>query len=247
MPYLLLFDIDGTILKFKEGISKQIFSEILTDIFNISVNHAKLPDFSGKTDLQILKEIIAEYNLNQDIIYQDINSIWDRILKKFEKYAVIDNYNLLPGIEQLIFKLNSNQNFRLGLLTGNFKKNAYLKLSIFDFEYYFPIGSFGCDNPERDKLFDIAIERANEYWPGLFFNSFNTYIIGDSPKDIQCAKVNNSHSIAVATGYFSYKELYQLNPDLIFYNFEDYNTVINRINEYCRKLEANNEGNNNCN
>lgn len=237
MPYLLLFDIDGTILKFKEGISKEIFSDILTDVFGIGIDPKSLPDFSGKTDLQILNEIVETYQLDPNLIYHDIDKLWDSILKKFENYAKNENYQLLPGIDKLLPNLYHNTNFRLGLLTGNFKKNAYLKLSIFDLEKYFPIGAFGCEDPDRNNLPQIAIKRANAYWSNLNFNNSNTFIIGDSPKDIECAKANNNHCIAVATGYFNYEQLLTLNPDLIFFSFENYSEVINQISNYCKKLD----------
>ncbi len=234
MPYLLLFDIDGTILKFKEGISKEIFSDILNNVFKIEIDPKTLPDFSGKTDLQILNEITDNYNLNRDIIYHNIDQFWDKILLKFEKYAKNENFQLLPGVSELINKLSNNPEFKLGLLTGNFKNNAYLKLSIFQLSQYFPIGAFGCENSDRNKLPPVAIARANEYWRSSNFTNSTTFIIGDSPKDIECAKVNNSNSIAVATGRFSYSYLLKLNPDLIFHDFENFDYVIEQISTFCK-------------
>jgi phosphoglycolate phosphatase-like HAD superfamily hydrolase len=128
----------------------------------------------------------------------------------------------------------------MGLLTGNFKENAYLKLSTFKLEKFFPFGAFGSDNEDRNKLPEIAINRANDYMRVInhnytrydeinVFNTNNTIIIGDSPGDIECAKSNGIFSLAVSTGTFCYKELKKCNPDFIIENFSNYTFVVSYI------------------
>ena len=73
MSLLVLFDIDGTILHLKSGQSKKIFSQMLDNLFGIDTDFNDLPDFAGKTDLQILYEIADKYNLGRKRIDNDIN------------------------------------------------------------------------------------------------------------------------------------------------------------------------------
>lgn len=230
--YLVLFDIDGTILELKRGTSRQIFSEIINEVFSIESNWQKMPDFAGKTDLQILHEICDLYNLPYDDILKRIDSIWLDMYKKFKKYCTPEHILLLPGVKELIEIFDDTERFTLGILTGNFKLNAELKLSVYDINRYFPFGAFGSDNNDRNKLAGIAIERANSKYGAASFSNENTIIIGDSPRDIECAKVNDAISIAVATGSFSYETLSANNPDLLFHNFANYTRVFREIESF---------------
>lgn len=190
-----------------------------------------LPDFAGKTDLQILREIASVYDINYDIILSDIDSIWERMLFQFKDYCNTDYLYTCPGAVELVKELNLNDSLTLGLLTGNFKENAYLKLSAHSLDEFFMFGAFGSDHEDRNQLPPIAINRANEFFGRELFNRGNTIIIGDSPRDIECAKTNGLKVVAVATGQSSYEELNDLIPDLLFEDFSDYQSVIIDINQ----------------
>ena len=100
-----------------------------------------------------------------------------------------------------------------------------MKLKAFNFDKYFPFGAFGCDHEDRNKLPPIAIDRANVYLGSDVFSTANALIIGDSPKDIECAKSNNLPVLAVATGNADMKMLDVYNPDVVLNDFSDYNVT----------------------
>jgi phosphoglycolate phosphatase len=231
MKKLVLFDIDGTILSFKKPHSKIIFHDVLLELFGLEVPVEEMPDFTGKTDIQILKEIaqISCYDFN--IIKNNINTVWLKMTKHFKTYCSIENILTFPGVIGLINNLNSSNNIYLGLLTGNYKQNAYLKLDVFNLSHYFPFGAFGSDSDDRNQLPAIAIERANKYCNEKIFNFYNTVIIGDSPLDIECARQNNIRNVIVATGSFSFEKLIKLKPDYLFNDFSDNSHVLKAILE----------------
>lgn len=230
MPKLILFDIDGTILRFKKSLSQSLVNYLVQNIFHSSINDSYLPDFSGKTDLMIIHEICNSSNIDFNNVLANINDIWSKLLEFFKPYTTKDNILVFPGVNNLITCLAKDINYQLGLVTGNFKENAYLKLSTVDLAHYFPFGAFGSDYEDRNLLPMLAVQRANEYLKTNIFNNENTIIIGDSVRDIECAKKNNMKVLCVATGPIDYEILKNHNPNAIIKDFKDYPIVLNLIN-----------------
>lgn len=225
--YLLLFDIDGTILTFKSGLAKDLFVEMLEDIFEDEIPQEAFPKFAGMTDLSILRAINDYMGKDFSVIEARIEEIWDKMLNLFKNHTNSKNITLMPGILELLDKFEKDERFQLGLITGNINRNAYLKLQAHGLDKYFPFGGFGNDFEDRNGLPSLAISRANVYSGKEIFNHNNTLIIGDTWRDIICAKSNKVYSCAVATGYYSKKELAEYEPDLLYDDFSDYNLIFN--------------------
>lgn len=232
MKILVLFDIDGTILQMKKGISKEIFSRFLINLFGKNIENAHIPTFHGMTDLQIIKEIALNIGYPFEQIEENLTEIWSDLSKDYVKYCKKENMKLMPGIVELLDLLDKDDDIKLGLLTGNIKNNAYAKLDVYGLSHYFPVGAFGDDCYDRDKLPEIAFRRANEYYKGAKFNSDNSMIVGDSPLDIKCGKSNNMSVLAVATGWSSREELAEHSPEFLFDDFKDANNVYKTIKNY---------------
>jgi phosphoglycolate phosphatase len=222
MTKLFLFDIDGTILTFKHYRSREIFSDMIFRLFKKRVKFENMPNFAGMTDLQILKEIAAEVDHPFDEIEFRIEQVWADMLPQFKKFTNVDHIVLMPGIVEIIDYLKNCDNVSLGLCTGNFRENAYLKLSVFGLDKYFPFGAFGSDHENRNELPPIAVSRANKFSQDHYFDHTNTIIVGDSPRDIECAKANDMSCIITCTGYFSRDDLSVLNPDYLVNDFSDF-------------------------
>lgn len=222
---LILFDIDGTLIKFKSGTAGKIFSDIMEEIFQVKIDKNNLPDFAGQTDLKILKEICEINNISFTSVLANIDEVWKRMLLLFGKYCTSDYILLLDGVPELLSTLSTEHNITLGLLTGNFQENAYQKLRTYNLHKFFSFGAFGSDDEDRSKLPPLAIQRANKLNKQDIFSNENTIIIGDAPRDISCARANNIKVASVATGTFSYVELEKFKPDLLFYSFKNYKSV----------------------
>ena len=229
MKYLILFDIDGTILKFRQYNSREIFAKMIKEVFGRDVPLSVMPDFSGMTDLQILKDIASKIQLDDDKLMSKLPEVWCTICNDFKQYCTPDYMKLLPNVSELIKILDSNPDVSLGLQTGNFVENAYIKLKAFNLDTYFPFGAFGSDHEDRNKLPLLAIERANNLIGYPAFSEINTLVIGDSHRDIECAKSNNLPVLAVATGNFSVGELSKFEPDAVLENFENIEETLSTI------------------
>ncbi|MBM3710626.1 MAG: hypothetical protein FJW61_09430, partial [Actinobacteria bacterium] len=181
---------------------------------------------SGKTDSQMLGEALNRYEIKSTLsqIRKYKNSLF-AITRKMIKSKYTKKF-ILPGVRKLLYVLSKRKDVRVGLLTGNWKKGAYIKLGYYGLSKYFRFGAFGDDAILRDDLVAFAIKRSNL---NSGINIKDVVIIGDTPMDIRCAKNNGATSVAVATGRFKVEELYREGADLVLENLADTNQIIGWI------------------
>jgi phosphoglycolate phosphatase-like HAD superfamily hydrolase len=102
----------------------------------------------------------------------------------------------------------------LGLVTGNIRACAYLKLKHGGINSYFgEIGGFGDDDGDRNRMAALALERAG--------NPVTAFLLGDTPSDIEAARSNGMVSVAVCNGQFDRATLEAEHPDIVVDSFED--------------------------
>ena len=224
----------------KWGVSKEIFSGYLVKLFGQEISDKDIPSFHGMTDMQIIKEIAENINYPYEKIQDRLYDIWEELSDDFAEHCTKENIDLMPGIVELLELLDSDERIKLGLLTGNIKRNAYAKLDAYDLSHFFPVGAFGDDGYDRNTLPKIVFERANNFWHGSTFNSDNSMLAGDSPRDIECGKANSIAVIAVATGGIDTETLKQYEPEYLFEDFSDYENVYQTIVNHFENEENNN-------
>jgi phosphoglycolate phosphatase-like HAD superfamily hydrolase len=114
---------------------------------------------------------------------------------------------VVPGMADVLAWLVEREGVRLGLLTGNFEPVARLKLPRAGIGRYFPSrqGAFGSDSEDRTTLPAIARRRAGSR--GHPYPREQTVVIGDTPRDIMCARADGVHAVAVASGPFAVDDL----------------------------------------
>ncbi len=214
---LLLFDIDGTLTI--GGPGKAAFGAALKRTFGTAgpiVNH----DFSGKTDPLILRELLTAAGHTHRDIQAGLPRFWDRYLAELEARIAADPVTLLPGVRELIGELADQKHVHLGLVTGNVRGGAKIKLGSVGLWEHFPIGAFGCDHEVRDELPPVALQRARAHW-GRPFRGEDTVVIGDTPRDVACGKAVGAATVAVTTGRFSAEALERAGADRVLAGFED--------------------------
>jgi phosphoglycolate phosphatase-like HAD superfamily hydrolase len=113
---------------------------------------------------------------------------------------------LAPGVAELLEALAGRPSeFSLSLVTGNLEPVARLKLERAGIGHHFPggQGGFGSDHHSRAELPPIARARMSDPpWPRE-----RTVVIGDTPRDIACARADEVLVAAVATGPFAVEAL----------------------------------------
>ncbi len=221
MKYLLLFDIDGTILKMKPGVTLNLINQIISELTIQKHSITELPQLYGWTDLQIIKQFCLNLGYRYQNIEKHLETIWEKAYHIYQPYSTIEYIDILPGVRSLLTSLKDSRQITLGLITGNFQRNAYLKLSAHELDGFFSTGAFGNDNEDRNQLPKIAIERANKEIGYKCYDSTNTLIIGDTCKDIESAQVNNIPIVCVATGFESVSSLEAMKPNAVLNDFEN--------------------------
>jgi phosphoglycolate phosphatase-like HAD superfamily hydrolase len=129
--------------------------------------------------------------------------------------------HLMPGVATLLRYLSQRPDCLMGLLTGNWRRSAMMKLQYFGIEDYFTFGAFGDDAADRLDLSGIARRRALLAAPAEVDEAAVFLVVGDTPRDIACAAPADCLSVAVATGEYSLAELAQYNPHYAFSSLAD--------------------------
>jgi phosphoglycolate phosphatase-like HAD superfamily hydrolase len=213
---LLLWDIDGTLLT-ASGAGMKALQAALERVFSIdgSINDI---DFAGRTDRWIMRQIFAKFGV--PAIDENFARLADGYVAALPEQLADRGVHLLPGIPALLDTARARDDMALGLLTGNLRRGAEAKLSSRDLWRYFPFGAFADDSEDRDRLGPHALRRARDHH-GVEFAPANTWVIGDTPHDVVCARAFGARSLAVATGRHPVALLQTLQPDAVFENLAD--------------------------
>jgi phosphoglycolate phosphatase-like HAD superfamily hydrolase len=205
LKQLLLFDIDGTLVD-TAGAGLAALHNGLRDAFP-DLCQEPLPalDLRGATDAGVIRQLFVDCGIELNPTNQArFTSAYLACLQAgLSSPTGSREPVLLPGVAGLLQRLAVHPDqFSLGLLTGNMEEGAFTKLRHFQIDRYFRFGAYGLDREHRDELGPIALERAHAF-TGRKFSGRETVIIGDTPRDIQCAQAFGARCLAVATGGFA--------------------------------------------
>lgn len=223
---LVLLDIDGTIL-LTRGVGRHSMTIALERVLGLPVTTEGV-SFSGKTDRQIMREILNRSGIHAGEGDEVMDAALEAYLEELPQHLVAEHIEVLPGVPQLIQALHEHGDVYLGLLTGNLKRTAFLKLAAVGLDGYFLIGAFGSDHEDRNNLPPIAIQRAEELTEHRFPPS-NVYVVGDTAHDVICGRLSGCRTVAVSTGRYSREELAAQSPDLLVDDLSDYQVVVDFI------------------
>lgn len=206
--YVFLFDIDGTLLKVNEGFMRPLIRDILDDL-QIHYPNMEQDSFGGRTDYDIFNSFISGRS-DQTVMFQELKH---RYIAKMETEISGNHVHIIDSAISCVKELNKH-GAHIGLVTGNFQESGIRKLKVSGIDHYFKFGGFGDDHADRNMLPPLAYSNFTRY-SSVHKNPEDFVIIGDTPKDIICAKRNGAKSVAVTTGNFSESELAKFEPDLI--------------------------------
>lgn len=199
---LLLFDIDGTLLEGTAPLVGQAMSAALREVHGVDTNAIRthIPTV-GMTDGEIARAIL----LDAGVCAQRIDALADRVRDRCCDWATRllgDDLSgaLLPGVPELLGWLVDVPGVKRGLLTGNYEAIAWLKVTRAGIDGFFEggQGAFGSDAEDRTALPAIARRRAGT--PRTPYPRGGTIVIGDTPRDIACARADGVRCVAVASG-----------------------------------------------
>jgi phosphoglycolate phosphatase len=232
MPKLVLFDIDGTLV-LTGGAGVRAMNRAFDEI--VSTSDAGAADaltgipVAGRTDWIILHDALARVGRDlDDDLFERLRARYITLLREEIQQPGKGFHGTLPGVPALLDQLESREDVFLGLLTGNFREGAQIKLERFDLWRYFRCGAFGDDAADRNALVPVALERASACGiPSLA--STDVIVIGDTPNDVACAQAVGAIPVGVATGSYTSDQLRACGAAMVFETLEDTADVIRQM------------------
>lgn len=213
---LVLFDIDGTLID-SGGAGVRSLNVAFEEVFSIP-NAFEGVSMAGKTDIQIMREGLERHGIDTD--HGNIGLLSEHYVRSLAREIDNPRRHLKPGIRESLDRMTAMNHVYLGLLTGNIEAGARIKLGPFGLNRYFSLGAFGNDDEDRNKLLPVAVERFRSLYSRKVISA-DCIVIGDTPRDVECAKVHGAAAIAVATGPYSRAALAQSGADAVLDTIED--------------------------
>jgi phosphoglycolate phosphatase len=232
MMRILLWDIDGTLIRSARPGGYKVYTiPVLEEVFGTSGRLADL-HVSGMTDLQIVFEALNDAGISQEEILARAEVLVARLTE--EARRVTGNgekfFELLPGVRETLEALNAHPRYQSALVTGNIKPMAQLKMELVGLDHFFTLpGAFGDESHNRRDLPARAAERIRKHLQ-MDLAPEQFIVIGDTPKDIDCARHFGARAVAVGTGrFYSSEEILACEPDAMLPDLTDTKLVIETL------------------
>ena len=178
---------------------------------------------AGRTDRSITRDFFALHNVEDSP--ERCGHYYDVFVEMLSHYLPQRAGQVLPGVVRILEKLVRDERIQMGLLTGNLRRAARIKLSHYGLDHFFygageAFGGFGDEHADRDDVARDALASAADY-VGRAVDPQQVWVVGDTPNDVRCARAIGANVCAVATGHYSTNELAESGPDLVVQTMEE--------------------------
>lgn len=222
---LVLFDVDGTLL-LSGGASTRCIRRAAERVFQERLVWGEIT--SGTLDQQIFRDIAQR----SEVLPSEtlLNRYRREYLRELEaELARCAGKCVLPGVTDLLQELSRRGDVVCGILTGNFRDAVRLKLAAVGLEEsFFTIGVFAEDGDCRADLVPAALKQLRQR-KQLELPPSHVVLIGDTPRDIACARTAGCHVVAVATGHYSLEDLAVYRPDRLLRDLRNRDAILSLI------------------
>jgi phosphoglycolate phosphatase len=221
MKHLLLWDIDGTLIA-SGGAGLRALQNALRTVFQIEGSLADI-DFAGRTDTWIMREVFRNFRIAPT--EENLRRFFEGYVAALPAELANPQARVLPGVPEVLRAAAAHGGIAQGLLTGNMRRGAELKLAHHGLWEFFAFGAFADDSEHRNELGPHALRRALERH-GVEFSAHHVWVIGDTPHDIACGKIIGARTLAVGTGGATLAELRVHQPTAALNNLADSKAVL---------------------
>jgi phosphoglycolate phosphatase-like HAD superfamily hydrolase len=208
-PTLLLFDVDGTLLAGAARAHALALRAALHDVHGIDAEAVRSTvSPAGRTDGEIARMLLLAAGVSAVRIDERADDVRAACCEHYARLCPPDlSDKVIPGVPALLSQLHERTDVTLSLVTGNYEPVGRLKLQRAGLGPFFAAdqGGFGSDAEDRAQLPEIARKRAGS--DGVAFARERTIVIGDTPRDIYCARADGVRCLAVATGPYDTEQL----------------------------------------
>lgn len=214
MIRLALFDIDGTLIQ-TGGAGIKAFAKAFAGEFQI-MDATRGMSFAGRTDTGLVRLVFVRNGIEPSPA--NFRRFFDSYVFWLEQMLHECEGQVCPGARDFIAEMEAlPQPPVVGLLTGNIRLGAEIKLRHFNLWELFKMGAFADDHEDRNQISAIAHRRSGEVLKGEVRGD-EILVIGDTPLDVECGRAIGAKVLAVATGSSSVAELREHHPDWVVEN-----------------------------
>ncbi len=216
MPKLVLFDIDGTLLR-GHGAGSRAMRRAAEAVLGERCRGAEI-DLGGALDPWIFRQLAEHggYTLD-DALHAAFRRTYRELLIH-ELANAERRIEALPGVHELLAHMRQTRVATLGLLTGNYADTGALKLRAAGIDPdWFEIAAWGDMAEARPRLVPVAL--APEH----------VIVVGDTVRDVHCAHENGALCVAVATGGSTRAALEAAGADIVLDDLRDPAPVLRLI------------------
>ncbi|MBM3998280.1 MAG: HAD family hydrolase [Planctomycetes bacterium] len=222
---VVLFDIDGTLIRTGGAGRDALDAALLAEFGKVGSDAVEV---NGRTDRGIAGCLFRYHGI------EDSDANWFRFraayLDVLPRALAARQGNVLDGVVDLVTRLRRIDRTLVGLLTGNVREGARIKLAHYAIDEHFAFGGFGDEHHERDDVAREAFREARTR-VGASLRADRIWVVGDTPNDIGCARAIGARVVAVGTGSYSPAELATHEPDLVVADLSDAEFLANRFTE----------------
>ncbi|MBB0969103.1 HAD hydrolase-like protein [Dietzia aerolata] len=225
---LVLWDLDLTLLD-PAGFGSRMITPVLAEL--IGREPVMGASFAGRTDRAILSELLVLNGLEVDHADGDggggdelVLATMDAVAERCERFAdslLASGGGPLPGAHDAVRALAADPQLHQGIVTGNLRRTALLKLRICGFDSLPDpaLGAFGDHHIDRAHLVHEAMAAARGQ--GLDVSPAQAVVVGDHVHDVRGALDAGARCVGVATGRVSADELHSAGAHVVLPDLTD--------------------------
>jgi phosphoglycolate phosphatase len=218
----VLWDIDGTLVR-SGGVAAQAFLDAVAEVTGVRPKPERR-DYGGRLDPEIAEMLLAAVGAGTTRVPDVLEALRRIVVERLgELRAHTSTY---PGVNALLARL-ARAGVRQTVVTGNLAAIARHKLEAGGLipPIELDVGGFGDSAPNRAAVAQVALDRlsAAGWQPDLG----RVWIVGDTPRDLACARAIGVRCALVATGRSTVEELAGLGADIVLPDLSDPRPLLN--------------------
>lgn len=226
---LVLWDVDGTLLRAGD-IGAAVFDDALEEVLG-----RRPPErirMSGKTDPLIVREYLAMMRVEEtpELVERILERLVEALAQAAEAGVLHEEGTACPGVADVLGGLAATEGVTQTLLTGNLYANAVVKVQAYGLDKWLDmdLGAYGSDSEDRNQLVPVALRRLQQA-RGVRLRPSDVWVVGDTPRDLACARSAGARCLLVATGRYTFGELSGLGADATLENLADAASVVDLL------------------
>ena len=218
-PAVVLFDIDGTLLRKVGPQHRQSLEDAVRQITGVETSNRHIAT-QGMLDGDILQRMMLDAGMKPRHITASMPAIMAAAEERYQHLCPDLRRKVCPGVRPFLQKLKK-RGVVAGLVTGNLTRIGWRKMENSGLRQHFQFGAFADQGASRPALVRIALRHARTV--GWLHSKTPVILVGDHPNDVNAARQNGVRVVAVSTGLSSKEELLAHNPHWVVDNLTQFN------------------------